>query len=450
MITVGCGSRTWRDFLPKAWRESLAVTTLGGFRAKVLKIAGGTAASQAMLIAVSPVLTRFYTPADFGVLAVYLSIVSISVVIASLRLETALPVPLDEQEAVDLLAVCLLLVAATTVLSALVIRLARKPILHWMGEPALAPYLWLVPLSVLGAGVYQVFSCWAIRKQAFGRIARTKVTQSLTQIAVQLAGGLAQDGPLGLLVGDAVGRTNGSRTLALLDWKRDWPALRRVTWRGMWRVTVRYRNFPLVSSGAALMNTLNLRLPSLLLAIYFGPAVAGGFSIAQRVFGVPSAVLGDSVAQVYFAEFARFPRHDTSAMMAMFKGTVRRMFLLGLPVTLLAALAGWFLFPAVFGPAWKEAGIYLVAMSPMALAQFSSSCVGSTLAVLERNDLAFYREVVRSLLLFSGIFLSAWLRWQPRGTILLFGITGFLAYGVYAWITWYAIRARGLRGGRQA
>jgi O-antigen/teichoic acid export membrane protein len=413
---------------------------LRGFRLKVLQIAGGTALAQGMLVAVSPLLTRLYSPADFGVLAVYLSIVSILVVVASLRLETALPIPADDVEALDLLAVCLLLVALTSSVSAVALWLLRERVLAWMGAPALGPFLWLVPVSIVGAGLYQVFNCWAIRKQGFARIARTKITQSLTQILVQVAGGLWFSGPLGLLVGDAVGRTNGSRTLMMLDWDRDWAALRQVTWAGMWKATVRYRAFPLISSGAALMNTLNLRLPSLLLAIYFGPAIAGCFVLAQRVFSIPSSVLGESVSQVYFAEFARLSPTDSLAMMALFKGTVRRMFLLGLPIMVMASLAGWYLFPLIFGKAWKDAGFYLVAISPMALAQFTAACVGSTLTVLERQDLAFYREVIRSLLLFSGIFLAWFLAWEPRAAILLFGVTGTLAYTVYAWITWYAIR----------
>jgi len=209
---------------------------------------------------------------------------------------------------------------------------------------------------------------------------------------------------------------------------------------------VRYRAFPLIASGAALMNTLNLRLPSLLLAIYFGPAVAGCFVLAQRVFAVPSSVLGESVSQVYFGEFAKLPLTDHRAMMAMFRGTLKRMFLLGLPIMVLASLAGWYLFPLLFGQAWKDAGFFLVAIAPMALAQFTAACVGSTLAVLERQDLAFYREMIRSTLLFSGIFAAYFLKWDARAAVQLFGLTGTLAYLVYAWITWYAIHARG-RGG---
>ena len=411
-----------------------------GFRLKVLQVAGGTAVAQGLLVLASPVLTRLYTPADFGVLVVYVSLLAFLAILASLRYEYALPIAQDDDEAVHLLAVCLLLVAATTCLTSILLYLMQDRILAWMAAPGLAPYLWLVPVSILGAGFYQVFNCWAIRKGGYARIARTKVTQSVTQLTLQVGIGSLAKGPLGLLVGDAVGRTNGTRTLAMLDWRNDWPRLRRVSWGGMCRATVRFRRFPVISSGTALMNTFNLRMPALLLAITFGPAAAGCFALAQRVFALPSAVIGESVAQVYFGEFALQLNRDAGGLMPLFRGTLRRMFLLGLPLMLLAMAAGRFLFPLIFGREWREAGLFVVAIAPMALAQFTAACADSTLLVLERQDLALFREVLRTGLLLSGIGVAYLLKWEARPAIFLFGATGTLAYVIYGLITWYAIR----------
>ena len=419
-----------------------AMTGFSGFRLKVLQVAGGTALAQGLLVAAAPVLTRLYTPADFGVLVVYVAILAILVILASLRYESALPIPADDGEAFNLLAVCLLLVAVTTCLSALLLHALRARVLAWMGAPALEPYLWLVPVGILGCGSCQVFTSWAIRKGGYRRIARTKVTQSLTQLGLQVVLGALVKGPLGLLVGDAFGRSNGTRTLAMLDWRNDWARLRQADGPGMWRAVVRYRRFPVIASGTALMNTCNLRLPALLLAIHFGPAAAGCFALAQRVFALPSSVIGESVAQVYFGEVAVLARGDAGGLMVLFRGTLRRMFLLGLPVMLAAMGAGWFLFPLLFGRAWREAGIFVVALAPMALAQFTAACADSTLLVLERQDLALGRELLRSGLLVGAVLAAYLLKWPARPAIFLFGAAGTLAYIGYGLVTWYAIRSR--------
>ena len=421
------------------------MSSFQGFRLKVLQVAGGTAIAQGLGALASPLLTRLYSPADFGVLVVYVSLVALLVIVASMRYEFALPIPEDDGEAINLLALCLLLVAFSTCAISLALFGLQGRILGWTGTPALGPFLWLVPVSILGAGFYQVFNCWAIRKGAYARIARTKVTQGLTQLSLQLAVGTLSPGPMGLLVGDAVGRSNGTRTLAMLDWRRDWPRLRLVSWAGMWKSAVRFRRFPLISSSTAFMNTFNLRAPALLLAVHYGPAVAGGFALAQRVFALPSAVIGESVAQVYFGEFARMSNGNAGGLMGLFKGTVKRMILLGLPLMLGSCAAGWFLFPVIFGQAWREAGLFAVAIAPMALAQFAGACADSSLLVLERQDLAFYREVLRTTMLLSGILAAWFLGWGALRAIFLFGLTGTLAYTVYGLITWYAIRQHGQR-----
>ena len=67
-------------------------------------------------------------------------------------------------------------------------------------------------------------------------------------------------------------------------------------------------------------------------------------------------------------------------------------------------------------------------------------CVSSALVVLERQDLALAREVIRSLLFLGGIGAAGVLRWDAVRAVWLFGLTGTVSYGVYGWITWYAIR----------
>ncbi|BDU75443.1 lipopolysaccharide biosynthesis protein [Mesoterricola sediminis] len=416
-----------------------------GFRLKVLQVAGGTALAQGLIVLASPVLTRLYSPGDFGVLTVYMSLVTVLVSLGSLRYEQALPLPEAEAEAAGLLLLCLLLVGATTLAGALVIGGLRHRILAWMDAPALGPFLWLVPVSVLGAGLYQVFTCWAIRKERYDRIARTRVTQCLTQLAVQVGGGLLGGGAAWLLVGDALGRTNGTRTLAALDWRRDGAALGRTRWADVAGAARRFRAFPLLSSGTALLNTLNLRLPGLLLAIAYGPWDAGCFALAQRVFALPSAIVGESVAQVFFGESAQVGR--SGSLMPLFQGTVRRMFLLGLPLMALSALSGWFLFPVLFGEAWGRAGRFAAALAPMALAQFTGACVSSALVVLERQDLALVRELIRSLLLLGAVAAAWRLRWDASRAVNLFACSGTLSYGLYGWITWYAIRRHDRQGG---
>ncbi|KEO81011.1 oligosaccharide flippase family protein [Tumebacillus flagellatus] len=88
------------------------------FARNVGMLASGTVLSQGLLVLIAPLLTRLYTPEEFGLLAVYTSILSLVLVVASWLYELAIPLPDDEQDAADLLGLCLLLVLVMTAFTA--------------------------------------------------------------------------------------------------------------------------------------------------------------------------------------------------------------------------------------------------------------------------------------------------------------------------------------------
>jgi hypothetical protein len=72
---------------------------VGQFRRSVAVLASGTAISQAIPIAAMPVLTRLYTPEEFGTVVLYLALASLLGVVATARYELAIPLPHDDIEA---------------------------------------------------------------------------------------------------------------------------------------------------------------------------------------------------------------------------------------------------------------------------------------------------------------------------------------------------------------
>ena len=76
-------------------------------------LAGGAVAGQAIIVAASPILTRLYSPEDFGVLAVFASLLSILSIVASLRYQLAIPLPKTDEEAANVTVLSLAVVAVS-------------------------------------------------------------------------------------------------------------------------------------------------------------------------------------------------------------------------------------------------------------------------------------------------------------------------------------------------
>ncbi len=73
------------------------------FAKRVSLLIGATAVAQLILILSMPLLTRLYTPEDFGLLAIYSSILAVISVVASLCYESAIPLPKNDETAAHIL-----------------------------------------------------------------------------------------------------------------------------------------------------------------------------------------------------------------------------------------------------------------------------------------------------------------------------------------------------------
>jgi len=149
------------------------------FATDVLKLVTGTTFAQVITILASPLLTRLYGPEAFGFLALFTSITSIIGVVACMRYEMAIMLPKTDEEAANLLGLCLLCVAVVSGLTVPALYFGGDAILSMLRAPGLEPYLILVPVFVFISGVFLALNYWNSRTKHFGRLSVARVISSL-------------------------------------------------------------------------------------------------------------------------------------------------------------------------------------------------------------------------------------------------------------------------------
>lgn len=412
----------------------------GSVTRNVLTLAGGTGLGQSVALLAAPLLTRLYTPEDFGVLGVYGSILGILVGLASLRYDLAIPLPKDDETAAHLLIVAVFLVVVTSGAVGSAVWVVREPVSRWLDAPALAPLLWVMPAGLLGAGVYQALTYWSIRQKAFAQIARTRVGQGLAQTVSAVAIGVVSSGPAGLLLGDVFGRATGSGTLASLALPRLRSTLRGLRWNTLVTAAILYRRFPLISSVSTLLNSLGLQVGTLFLAAMYGPKVAGWYALTQRVIGVPMTLVGSAVSQVYLAEASRLMTEEPRAARRLFADTARWLLLAGgLPILAGGLLAPW-VFPWLFGESWRAAGTVAQLLALMFATQFVVAPLSLTLTILQRQETQLLWDAGR-LVLICGCFLLSWiLDLSPLAAVWLYGASMAVAYTCLLLISYLVLK----------
>lgn len=389
----------------------------------------------------APLLTRLYTPEDFGVLAVYASLLSLITVVASLRYELAIPLPADDRTAASLLVLSFIIMLGVSCALGLTVHLLPDEVYTWNTTSPLVPYVWLIPLGTIAVGTYKVLNYWTIRKRAFELIARTRLAQGIGNTSIQVAMGVAQLGPIGLLVGQLVGQTAGITTLGRLLWRRDRDAIDSVTFCSISSAAKSYSRFPLYSTISGFLNTAGLQAPALILAATYGPQVAGWYALGQRVLGIPFNLLGASVAQVYLGEISKLAISNRSALHSLFTRTALRLLLIGSIPVIALTLGGPWLFEQIFGKDWNQAGLYLQLLALSLMARFVVSPLSDTLNVLERQDLQLVWDAFRLLITFGTLIAAYMLDLPSAYAVGSYGAGMLIAYFTLYCILWNVVRA---------
>lgn len=393
-------------------------------------LVGGTAGAQALMVLAAPLLTRLYSPDDFGLLAVYSGLLAICTVIAGLRYELAIPLPKSNAEAANVVVLSLVAVALTSTVVALAAWVWGSEIAATLEVPRLAEYFWLLPLGVLLIGTYQVFNYWAIRTKEFKAIAQTRITQTLGTLAVQLLGYKA--GGFSLLLGQAGGQSIGSYRLARSAFTH--PDFKRWSWDGVLSAAKSYRRFPIFSTWGALFNVAGRQLPPLMFAAFFGGSAAGLYALAHRVLAMPMTIIGNAVGNVFFSNAAEANREGRLG--SLVTSVHEKLSQIAMPAAVVLVVAGPELFSFVFGPVWEEAGIFARWMAPWLYMVFITSPLSTLFSVLhmERQGMLFQAGLFVARVI--AICIGAWMN-SMFLSVLLFSLVSTIFWGGFlAWVSY--------------
>ena len=411
------------------------------FFRNVAILTGGTVIAQIINLLSSPIIARIYRPEDLGNLSAYVSMVSILAVVACLRYDTAIPLPMDDETAISLLVLSFLIVLVLAGILWAILFIFSDQIVILINTPLLKPYLWLLPVSFMVMGIYQALSFWAIRMNAYGQIAKTKFYQSFGMAVTQVGLGLLTLKPAGLLIGDAVGRTCGVSALAILTWKKWKEIIKNISTDRIITAAKEYRRFPFISTGANLLNSLNLYLPSLITTAFYGTGVSGQLMLSQIVLGIPSILFAGAISQAYFGESVKIAKKSPHEQMPLFLKTLLRLTFVGLPVYGFIPIIAPLLINVVFGEKWNDAALYIQISTPMFLFQFIGSPLSAIQDVLQRLDLQMMAQLSRMVLLLGASFISWHFKLDPIYWFILLSISMTIAYTFSIYLSWITINS---------
>jgi O-antigen/teichoic acid export membrane protein len=332
------------------------------FARNVAVVATGTAAAQAINMAFAPFITRFYGPEAFGLLGIFMALLVILTPIASLTYPIAIVLPKEDNDAKGIAILSAYIAVAVSSVVALVLILGGEQLLALAGAEAIGTFILLIPLAVLFAAFVQIAQQWLIRKQQFSVTAKVTFLQSFMLNSAKVGFGWFYPSGAVLIALNTAGQTLHAAILAMgvkcAGGLTPTAALVAPNPKTSLReLALRYRDFPLYRAPQAFLNPLSQSLPVLLLASFFGPAVAGFYSLARTVMAMPSALISASVGNVLYPRIAEAANKGEKLAPMIIKATLILALIGIVPFGTVVAFGPW-LFGFVFGAEWVSAGGY--------------------------------------------------------------------------------------------
>jgi O-antigen/teichoic acid export membrane protein len=409
------------------------------------RIMAGTVLGQLVVLAAAPMLARLYSPADFGLFAVLSSLVAILASVLSGRLEQAVGLPAQDDDAVALTVVAIVFTAATTTLATLGLFVAARPTADLFGQPQLARWLPYVPVIAGVTAVAIALNQLAARRRQFGLVATRYFLQSACTAAVQVACGLKGLNAGGLVFGLGAGQLGGIVSFARAAKGR--PLRMR---RLQLAMLSRYRRYPLVLAPSGLLNVLGTQLTVLLFGFWYGDQVAGWLGLSQRLIALPVAFVGTAIGQVYTSELGRCLRSEPTAARGLFLKTSKGLGVAGLGFAVIVAGLAPMAFAGLLGDAWLTSGRYAQALAIAMAAQLVVAPVSQTLGLLERQPLQLVWDAGRVLVVTATVSVSALSNRSALTAIWLFSAVSVVMYAIMWMLSIRALNARHREGASEA
>ncbi|MEQ6167998.1 oligosaccharide flippase family protein [Ekhidna sp. MALMAid0563] len=392
------------------------------FSKNVLTMVTGTSVAQLVPFLAAPILSRIYTPEEFGLLALYLTIAQVLGAVANGRYELAIILPKDDLDAVKLVLLSLLISCCLSLIVLIGVIVGGEYISAILRDKKLTNWLYLLPVSVFMIGLFNALSYYHIRNKKFGDVAKARVLKSFSGTGVQLAiglFGLLNSG--GLILGQVSSHIGGNiqmvRTLT-----KNIQQVRNTKWEEFKSLAIRYQDFPKYSSWGIFINTISHNFPNVFIARYFRIVDVGFYSHAYKYLGLPLNLIGNAIGQVFIQNLSEV-KDDIKMSKKLFLKTLQKLFFIGLLMFIPAYFLIENLYELIFGKDWIVAGTYSKLMLPLFFCRLLTSPLSNVSMVFERQRSGLLINIFLFLVMLFSMILSLYLKFSVKYFVISLSIS---------------------------
>ena len=384
---------------------------------------------QIVALALSPIITRLYSPSDFGHLAIFMTIVGLFVIFSTARLEFAIILPKKNEDANALIKLAFITSILISFLSFIAVYFFQKSINSYFKIDIVQNWLILIPLTIFFISAFNILSNYNNRLKKYAHLAIGQSILGISNPLIAIGISFQKMIDFGLL--KAILFSNFLSVLFLS--KNLFKENTLTNNSNMLVILKKYYRFPMYNMPHAFLNFFSSSLPVFMLTPAFGDYAIGLFTMALGKVFKPINLLGNSIYQVLSKKIVDDIQAKKPVLHQVTK-LISALVAIGIiPFATLFFFAPE-IFSFVFGAEWKQAGIYLQYLLPWLFMVYITGTLSFIPNLLKQHKVALIIELV--YLVFRFLALQYGIN---QNSIILalksFSIAGFCT--LFVTLLWY-------------
>jgi len=379
------------------------------FLKNVITLVSGSFIAQLIPFAAEPILSRIYTPAEFGVFELFSSIIMILGSVATARYEMAIVLPKLENKAVNLLGLSIVITLLFSLIVFIFFVLTRDAITNVLAGNEISRFLFFIPLGVLLLGINRSFLYWSLRNKYLNNISFSRISESSAKAGSSILLGFLRFSSLGLIIGQITGLILSSIVLIYKFIRADYIKSRFLSLKNIGSQAKKHVDFPKINVPLTLTEMFQVSGLIFLFSFFLDPHTLGEISKSIRILLIPIMLITTTIAQVYFQKASQEYNKGVDISKSL-RNIVKTLFLWSLPAFVLFMIISPWLFGFVLGENWTTAGEYARYLAVWIFIKFITGPIGVIPLIINRQKEYFILNLLGNIVLVASVIIPGILK----------------------------------------
>ena len=400
------------------------------FIKNVLTLLSWNLLAQVVTLLSIPILTRIYTPEEFGSVALFISMVNVFAVASNGQYDLTIVLPKRNGQAFHLLIGSIIITLIFSTITLFFVFIFFDKLTDSFESTVYRKIIWLLPLAVFFFGSHKSLASWFNRSRSYRVIGVNRLVQNTGQTTVRLGKGVFSNGHWGLVTGYIAGEIISWIVMFLQLFKKEFWRLKYISGKSILKMFREYLNFPLFLMPMGILNALSTNLLVFALSLVTSSTIVGHYERSFRVVTFPLSLISSSFGSVFYEKMNRTTNRRKFYVFSYFGN-----FFLAVLILFPIAIWGEAIFVFVLGAEWNVAGKIAKYILPLTVFGFATQCVSAIFSVVKKNQILLIWQILYLGLAISWIvfaekfdvyFLLKVYSWGGALMYFLLAIIGFL------------------------